>query len=225
MTKKRSALIALTALVVLALSGCVRFQADLSVTPNDTVNGSIVVAVVVGEEADSRETAELQASEIESALLGEVSGAPGVERTVYDQDGYLGSRFTFRDTPLSAFAGGGSEGSLTLTREGDEFVFSGQLDFTPDDTETEITPDDDTSNITVAISFPGEVIDTNGDVSGNTVRWESTYEARVDMEARASAISNGPPAWVLPVIGGAAALLALVAIIVVTARRRGMSTL
>jgi len=221
MTKKRSALIALAALVVLALSGCVRFQADLSVTPDDTVNGSIVVAVVVGEESDSREAAEQQAADIETALIGGVNGAPGVERTVYDQDGYLGSRFTFSDTPITALAGGGSEGSLTFVREGDEFVFSGRLDFTPDDTETEVTPDDDTSNITVSISFPGEVTESNGEVSGNTVRWESTYEASVDMNARASAIAFGPPAWVLPVVGGAAALLALVAVVVVIARRKG----
>ena len=196
MTKKRSVLIALAAVMVLALSGCVRFQADLTVTPEDTVNGSIVVAVVVGDEADSREKAEDASAQIEAELLGAVSGAVGVERTAYDQDGYLGSRFTFRDTPLSAFAGGGSEGSLTLVREGNEFVFNGRLDFTPDDGQTEIAPDDDTSNITVAISFPGEVTQTNGAVSGNTVRWESTYEARIDMNARASAIPNGLPAWV-----------------------------
>lgn len=219
MTRRRSALIALAALVVLALSGCVRFQADLSVTPNDTVNGSIIVAVVVGDEDDSRQVAEDASARIESELLSAVSGAPGVERTVYDQDGYLGSKFTFRDTPLSAFDGGGSEGSLTLQREGDEFVFSGQLDFTPDDDVTDVAEDDDTSNITIAISFPGAVTETNGEVSGNTVRWESSYEARIDMTARASAIPNGPPAWVWPVAGGASLLLALVVVVVVVRRR------
>jgi hypothetical protein len=220
MTRKRSALIALAALVVLALTGCVRFQADLSVTPEDTVNGSLIVAVIVGEEDDSRQTAQDASARIETELLGAVSGAPGVERTVYDQDGYLGSRFTFRDTPLSAFDGGGSEGSLSLTREGDEFVFAGQLDFTPDDDVTEVAPDDDTSNITVSITFPGAVTETNGEVSGTTVRWESTYEARMTMDARASAISTGPPAWVWAAVAGAFVLAALGAVIVVVLRRR-----
>jgi len=219
MTRKRSALIALAALVVLALSGCVRFQADLSVTPEDTVNGSLIVAVIVGEEDDSRQTAEDASARIEAELLGAVSGAPGVERTVYDQDGYLGSRFTFHNTPLSAFAGGGSEGSLTLTREGDEFVFAGQLDFTPDDDVTEVAPDDDTSNITVSITFPGAVTETNGEVSGTTVRWESTYEARMAMDARASAISTGPPAWVWPTVGAVVVMLALVVVVFVMRRR------
>lgn len=76
MTKRRSAFIAAAALLVLALSGCVRFQADLTVTPDDTVNGSLIIAVVVGDESDSRDTAEDAAERIEEELLAGVRGAP-----------------------------------------------------------------------------------------------------------------------------------------------------
>lgn len=204
-------------LLVLVLAGCVRFQANLTLSPEDTVSGDIVVAVIVGDESDSKQQAIDAADDIEAQLLSGISGAQGVTRTDYDQDGYAGYRFTLDKTPLEAFSGGGSEGALTLTRTGDEFTFAGTLDFTPDDDEV-IAEDDDTSGITVAITFPGEVTDTNGEVSGTTVRWETTYQARIDMTATGSAISTGPPAWVLPVVVVGAFLL--VALLVVVRRRR-----
>lgn len=224
MTKRRSAFIAAAALLVLALSGCVRFQADLTVTPDDTVNGSLIIAVVVGDESDSRDTAEDAAERIEEELLAGVRGAPGVERTVYDQDGYLGSRFSFRDTPLEAFADGGSEGALTLVRDGDEFVFTGSLDFAPEDAEPEAEPeaDADTSNITVQIAFPGNVNASNGTITGTSVRWETSYEQSIEMTARASAIPTGAPGWVGPVVGVAALGLAIgLVVLVLVIRRRG----
>ena len=220
MTTRRSAFIAAAALLVLALSGCVRFQADLTVTPDDTVNGSLIIAVVVGDESDSRDTAADAAERIETELLAGVRGAPGVERTVYDQDGYLGSRFSFRDTPLEAFSEGGSDGALTLVRDGDEFVFTGSLDFAPEDAEPQ--PDADTSNITVQIAFPGNVNASNGTINGTAVRWETSYEQSIEMTARASAIPTGAPGWVGPVIGVAVLGLAIgLVVLVLVIRRRG----
>jgi hypothetical protein len=220
MNTRRSVFGALVgAILLLVLAGCVRFQADLSVSPENTVNGSVVVAVIVGDEADSRDVAAESADKIEAQLLSNLRGAPGVRREVYDQDGYLGSRFTFAGTPLSAFEGSGSDGSLSLTRDGDEFVFSGILDFTPGDDEAEVDPDDDTSNITVAVHFPGAVTEHNGELAGNTVTWTTSLEAKIDMEARASAISSGPPAWVWILVGVSVVLLAFVTVLVV--RRRG----
>lgn len=220
MTKTRRLAVLVGATLVLALSGCVRFQADLRLNPDDTVDGSLIVAVVVGDGEEGREQAEDSAEQIEDELLAGLRGAPGVTRTVYDQDGYLGSRFAFDDTPLDAFESGSEEGSLSLGRDGDEYVFSGSLDFTPGD-EDQVGEDDDTSNITVAVTFPGAVTSSNGEESGNTVRWSTTPEARLDMEARGSAISSGPPAWVwFAVGGGAVVLVALVVILVIVRMRR-----
>ncbi|CAN5346438.1 hypothetical protein BH10ACT7_BH10ACT7_28260 [soil metagenome] len=211
------------ALLVLVLAGCVRFQANLDISPDDTVSGDIVVAVIVGDEADSREQAQAAADDIESQLLAGLSGAQGVTREPYDQDGYLGYRFALSGTPLSAFSSGGTQGALTIERSGDEFVFSGVLDFTPNDAEADTVEEDaDTSGITVEVTFPGEVLETNGEVSGTTVRWETTYQAKLEMTATGSAIPSGPPAWVLPVVVGVAVVfLALIVVIVV--RRRASS--
>jgi hypothetical protein len=218
-TTRRIALVAGVALL-LALTGCVRFQADLRIGPDDTVDGELVVAAVVGDGEDGRDQAEDAAARIEAELLAGLRGAAGVTRTVYDEDGYLGSRFRFEDTPIDAFHGGSSEGSLTLERVGDEYVVAGTLDFTPDDEET-VGEDDDTSNVTVAVTFPGPVVSSNGEVSGHTVRWSTTPEARLDLEARGSAIPTGPPLWAWLVAGGALlVIVAAAAVVVVRVRKQ-----
>jgi hypothetical protein len=207
-------------LLVLALAGCVRFQADLRLNPDDTVNGSIVVAVVTDDDDASREEASAGADRIAAALLPGLSGADGVTADVYDEGEYIGTRFDLSDTPIDAFSGGGSEGALTLIREGSEFAFSGTLDFTPDDGETAIDPDDDTSNITVAVTFPGAVSEHNGELSGNTVTWSGTLESKIDMEARGAAVSSGPPAWLWAIAALAALLISAAVVIVIVRMRR-----
>ena len=50
MTRSRKILAPLGMLLVLALAGCVRFQADLKVSPDNTLDGDIVVAVITNDE-------------------------------------------------------------------------------------------------------------------------------------------------------------------------------
>lgn len=219
MTRSRKLLAALGMLLVLALAGCVRFQADLNVSDHDTLDGSIVVAVITNDEPGSVEDAQTAASDIESTLLPQLRGAEGVTAEAYEQDDYVGTRFSMSGTPIDALSGG--NGALTLVREGDEYVFTGRLDFTPgDDSGAEAEGDAADSNITVAMSFPGDVIDHNGELSGNKVTWATTLEGAVDMEARASAIPNGPPAWVVPVVVLLLLLIAAAVVIVIVRRRR-----
>lgn len=218
-TMRRGALTVLTtALLLIVLTACVRFQAELRVNPDDTVDGSVIVAVIVGDDADAKAKAAASADRIEAELLPGLRGAPGVTREVYDQDGYLGSRFNFSGTPIEAFAGSSSEGSLSLVRTGDEFQFSGALDFSPG-SEQEAPEDADTSGITVAVSFPGPVLEHNGEASGNTVRWETSYEGRIDMKARASAIPSGPSIWVWVSVAAGALMVAALAVVLVIRRR------
>ncbi len=213
-------------LLVLALAGCVRFQADLNVSDHDTLDGDIVVAVITNDEPDSADNARDAAANIETQLLPGLRGADGVTATPYEQDDYVGTRFSLSGTPIDALSGG-SEGALTLTREGDEYVFSGRLDFTPGEEPTtgeEVDGDAGDSDITVAISFPGDVIEHNGELSGHKVTWATTLEGSVDMEARASAIPSGPPAWLWAVVGLAVLLIAAAIVIVVVRRRRAPAT-
>jgi len=223
MTRSRKILAALGMLLVLALAGCVRFQADLRVSPEDTLDGDIVVAVITNDEPDSADKARDAADDIEARLLPALRGADGVTATPYEQDDYVGTRFSLAGTPIDALNGGGSEGALTLTRAGDEYDFTGTLDFTPDSEPTpgeEVDGDPGDADISVSIAFPGEVLEHNGELQGSSVTWTTTLEGSVDMHARASAIPSGPPWWLWAIAAGAALLIALAVVVVVIRLRR-----
>lgn len=196
--------------LVLALSGCVRFQADLTLNPENTADGSIVVAVLVSEDTDeAREQALAAASQIESELLGSLRDASGVTTSEYDQDDYLGSLITFDDVELDAFSGQG-EDSLRIVREGDDYLFTGALDFSGEAVPSDDTDGDD--NLTVVVTFPGAVTEHNGELSGTTVSWTTSLEQRLEMSARGAATPAGPP--ILLIVGIALGVLLLIAAVV-----------
>jgi hypothetical protein len=225
MTRSRKVLVALGMLLVLALAGCVRFQADLSVDDRNLLDGDIVVAVITNDEADSADKAQDAVADIEASLLPELRGANGVTAEPYEQDDYVGTRFTLADTPMEALNGGDADGAITLTRSGNEFEFSGTLDFTPDTepgTGDAVEGDPEDSGISVAISFPGEVTDHNGQLEGTKVTWTTTLEGSVDMHATASAVPSGPSAGAVAaiVIGIVVAVLLIVLLVLFLLRRR-----
>jgi hypothetical protein len=197
--------------LVLALAGCVRFQADLTLNPEDSVDGSIVVAVLVSEDTDeAREQAITAASQIEADLLGSLRDASGVTTTEYDQDDYLGSLIVFDDVALVAFSGQ-SEDSLRIVRDGEEYVFTGALDFSGEAVPAEESDGDD-DNLTVVVTFPGAVTEHNGELSGSTVSWATALDQRLEMSARGSATPAGPP--ILLIAGIALAVLLVVGAVV-----------
>ena len=194
--------------LVLALAGCVRFQADLTLNPENTVDGSIVVAVLVSEDTDdAREQALAASSQIESELLGSLRDASGVTTSEYNEDDYLGSLITFDDVDLDAFSGQ-SEDALKIVRDDDEYVFTGTLDFGDASTPTDEADD----NLTVSVTFPGEVSEHNGELSGTTVSWSTALDQRLEMSARGAATPAGPP--ILLIVGIALAVLLIIAAVV-----------
>ena len=198
--------------LVLALAGCVRFQADLNLTPENTVDGSIVIAVLDTEKTDeSRATALSYVADIESSLLGSLRDAAGVSTSEYDQDDYFGSRIEFDGVALDAFSGQRPE-SLKFVRDGDAYVFTGVLDFTAQSIPSDDTSADD-GNLRVSVTFPGEVIEqANGELSGTTVTWSTALDQRVEMSARGAASPAGPP--ILLIVGIVLAVLVVVAAVV-----------
>lgn len=195
--------------LVLALAGCVRFQADLTLNPENTVDGSIVVAVLVSEDTDeAREQALGAASQIEADLLGSLRDASGVTTKEYEQDDYLGSRIVLDDVSLDAFSGQ-SEDSLKIVRDGDDYVFTGAIDFSG---EAEPDEEADDDNLTVTVAFPGAVTEHNGDLEGSTVSWSTAMDQRLEMSARGAATPAGPP--ILLIVGIALVVLLVVAAIV-----------
>lgn len=208
--------------LVLALAGCVRFQADLTLNTDNTVDGSIVVAVVVAEETEeARATALTQAGDIESQLLGSLRDAAGVSTSEYEEDGYLGSRITFDDVALDAFSGQKPE-SLKFTRDGDEYLFTGVLDFSAQSIPDDEGAEDAGTNLTVSVTFPGDVSEHNGELAGTTVTWSTPIDQRLEMSARGAAAPAGAPVLliVLVIVGILVLAAAVVAVLLFLRSRR-----
>jgi hypothetical protein len=154
----------LLALIVLGagLSGCARVRAALALQPNDTVTGEIVIATPEKGPDDTG-----PAITVPSDLKSDVEIAP------YKQDGYTGSvlRFsnlTFEQTSQLSQAAGPAAGAVQfqLRRAGNRVQVNGQVDLKPVSV--------DRADFQLKISFPGEVLDTDGEDDSGTVSWTFT---------------------------------------------------
>lgn len=192
-------------MALLAVSGCARVQAALAVQPDDTVRGDIVVATP--EQGPDDPGPEIS---VPPALAGEV------EVTEYRQEGYAGSlvRFdglTFAQVGELLAAGPDDTVRLELRRAGNRVVVSGQVDLS--------TAGADRADFQLKISFPGQVVDANGDADSGTVSWTFTPGRVGDIEAVVAFDDPDAPSplnWTL----GLAAVVALVALAVVLLARR-----
>lgn len=174
------------ALLALTLSACMRFSADLRVAEDGTVDGEYVVALKEGSGA-ALGASDRDASHqilVDSGLLAPLTD---VREHAFAEDGMAGTEATFRNQPLEAFAP--TADRFGITREGDEYVVSGRI--------SAITEEDAASlegaSLTVAITFPGPVTETNGTVDGTTVTW-NLVGGPDQLTARASAIRT-TSAW------------------------------
>ncbi|MEJ8282212.1 LppM family (lipo)protein [Pseudonocardia spirodelae] len=195
----------LAVLALLALTGCTRVQVAMAVQPDDTVDGTVVVATPDGA-PDGRGPQ----MEVPADLQDKVETSP------YDQDGFVGTRAAFEDLSFAEVSqlnllGGSAAGraGLELRRVGERIAVQGRADLT--------TMPVDRSDVRLAISFPGEVVESDGEADGGTVTWEFT-PGEVS-QINASVISTDPNApsilgWSLLLAGlvvvaaGAAVLLA-----------------
>ncbi|MDN5747874.1 MAG: DUF3153 domain-containing protein [Pseudonocardia sp.] len=203
----RPALLLALLLTLLALSGCARVQAALAVQPDDTVRGEIVIATP--EQGPEDPGPEIT---LPPAL------ADDVDVSEYRQDGYAGSVVQFSDLTFpqvgELIEGAGANGDqveLALRRAGNRVLVSGAVDLT--------TVDADRADFQLKISFPGRILDANGDADSGTVSW--TFEAGEvgDIEAVVAFDDPGAPSplnWTL----GLAAVVALAAAAVVLLARR-----
>jgi hypothetical protein len=207
--RRRRALPLLLALltVLTMLGGCARVRAALAVQPDDTVIGEIVVATPQQGPDDPGPQITVPPELVDD-----------VEVTDYRQDGYTGSvvRFsglTFAELATLTGAAGpaGEKAQLSLRRAGSRVIVDGAADLT--------TVAVDRADFQLKISFPGEVVESNGEADSGTVSWVFEPGEVGDIDAVvAFADPNAPSAlnWSL-VLGGLVALAA--ALVVALARR------
>ena len=186
------------AFIVVALSGCLRFDANLAVSPDNTVTGTFIVAVKDGTgtqygTSDRAMSEDIWADYPAAAALADAKVAD------FHGDGYTGISVKFADAPLATFAPTAT--AWGVTRVGDEFVVSGPSNATTSPTaensDTGAFTGDlsqlSDARLTVAISFPGPVASANGSIQGKAVTWNLT-DGPATLDARGSAIATQDPA-------------------------------
>lgn len=209
-------------LAVVAMTGCIKLDMDLTLD-GDTASGSAIVGV-------DKSVLEMTGAEADEVLgdLGAEEDLPE-DATVepYEDDTYVGQRLSFDGAALSEFDA--EDMSISYDPEAGQYEVTGAMDM------TDVTDDGgdmpagmadmmmDSFDMSISITFPGEVLEHNGELSGNTVTWRPVAGEANEMRAVASdGGSSGLPVWLIAALGGLAAVIAagLVAFFVLRNRRQ-----
>lgn len=185
---------------------------DMSFTVHEdnTVSGDVVMAV---EEGTGEAFGMSDESVLEEMFADTESQFPGGTVEEYNEDGFVGQRVSFDNQPLEDL--GGTDSEMSLIREGDEFVFTGAGAGATDET-TDLSQLPGTASVSLTVTFPGEVTETNGTIAEDdptTVSWDLLTQTE-DMNARANATADGGsfPLWIILVVGLGVGVVAGVAI-------------
>jgi hypothetical protein len=190
-----------------ALGGCARVRVALALQPDDTVTGEIVLATSAKSPDDKGPPVALPPD-----LASRVDIAP------YRQEGYAGSVLTFSGLTFdevgalsSAMGPAGGAVRFALRRAGGRVLVTGAVDLT--------TASVDKADFQLRMSFPGQIVESNGEVDHDTISWTFDAGKASDVTAVVAYADPGAPSimnWTL----GLAGLVALVALAVVLLARR-----
>jgi hypothetical protein len=214
------------AAMAVVLTGCIKMDMQLDVSENDTVDGEIILAL----SRDASAMAEAM-GEDPSSVFGDLGAdlPEGAQAEEYEDGDFVGQRYTFEGVDLSEFSA--EESGFGITHEGEEIVVDGNLDMTGMDPEAmageleglggdagELGDMDqlmESLDMSVSITFPGEVTDHNGELDGTTVTWTPVPGEANEISARSADSGGGGgdgiPVWIwiliIVVVLGLAALL------------------
>jgi len=159
-------------LVPLAV-GCVRVRASITVSPDDRVSGQIVAAAIPRDDDDKG-----------PQLLNSLPFSNKVAVSRYERGDYVGSQavfsdLTFAELPQLANMNRDAAGvDISLRRAGDLVILEGRVDLT--------SLSDPEADVSLSVSFPGQVTSTNGDqISTEVVEWKLKPGVVTTMNAQA----------------------------------------
>lgn len=196
----RLARTALVALLLTAVTGCLKVDMDLSIE-GETVSGHVIGAI----DRTAAETFGMDASDVfDQPEEEDFSSLEGVTATPYEDDDWLGVEYVFDRVDLAELneLADNDEEFPRIVYDAEagtyEFTLTMDLsDFSTDDLGgSDELPGFDPSalaesfDVMVSVTFPGEVTEHNGELSGNTVTW--TPAAGENNEMRAVALAAAP---------------------------------
>lgn len=189
MIRSRVVAVAALAVLTLTLSGCVRMGVEVALQQDGAATSNLVLAV---EDAYLDQTGQSPDDVIDTLTEGQEDPAREAVRTEdFEQDGYTGTRYVYPETKVGD-VGTRVGWPIKVVRKGGDYLVSGTLDLTEQGLDSRGGAAIDNLSITVDISFPGKVKDSNGTVDGNSVRWEPAVGEAVEIHARGAA--KGPAA-------------------------------
>ncbi len=204
----------LTLLAMLFLGGCVRAEADLTVSPDGEISGTILFATPLTEASDAgRAASAAAATAIEGRVVPGLRDLSGVSAAAVEREGWYGSELTLTDVPIADLL---VNGAPLITQVGEEYVLNLPLDTSaqPDvpvaAADGTRAPGADLSVIRLSIEFPGVIEETNGTVEGSAVTWQTTYDQPLVASATAATTPATFPEWIWKaLIWGVGGLVAL----------------
>jgi hypothetical protein len=225
---------AVSLIVLVALSGCLKLDMDLKINSDDTVSGSIVMAfskdfiTQTGSSTDEFTDQLLTNDDVTKDL------PKGGRVEKYVDDKYAGIKMIFDKVALSEFNDSGSDGSdstsedsLKITHTAGKFHVDGVMDLTSDETSTDnpfagLASEMAASfKVRVAITFPGKVSEHTGKLSGNTVVWEPKFGEKTTIHAIGEdSGGSAVPVAMIAGVGGGVLLIALALLFFLLMRRR-----
>jgi hypothetical protein len=214
--KRLARAVAIALVAAVALSGCIRYNVDMTLSQDNTASGTIVIAVQKGVGQEMGLASDQDAL---TQLFGESPFGPNFTPKDYADGNWVGKSYTFSGVDITNLAD--LAPLFAVTREGDVFSVNGAGAPLTEDQKKELPSGAESS---VAITFPGPVVESNGTVDGNTVTWNPfTMTGPIHATVNATGATAGLsfPTWIL-IAGGAALVILLAAAVVVAVlvRRR-----
>ena len=202
------------------LTGCFKFTMDLEISSQDTISGTAVLGL-------AKELQALAQGESDVETTDAFSDLSGVTVTDFDDGTFVGQQYEFSGVPIEELTLSDDASDLNIRRDGDNLVVSGNLSFENEESgssdESVIDLGDgffDTADLRVSIKFPGDIVETNGDVNEatNTITWRPRYGEANELTAIVYA-PRGIPLWVWWLVGGVVAVLAATGALLLLKRR------
>ncbi|WP_155373330.1 LppM family (lipo)protein [Catellatospora vulcania] len=205
--------LAVLALAAFSLTGCMKLDMNMTVNSDDTLDGTVIMALdksVLQLSGKSAEEAFASAGESLTDL------PKGTRTEVYDDGKYYGKKIIYDDLPLTEF-NTGEKGAPSITHANGKYLFTADLDTGANGLGPQaemVKPFLSSLQITFAVTFPGKVVehDDKAVVDGDTVRWNVALGGKNELRAVAEEGSAFP--WlVVAVVGGILGLAVIVGIV------------
>jgi hypothetical protein len=203
-TRVRSVLLA--AALVLALSGCVKIDADLKVSSDETVSGTLLMAIDKAFAEQMGQSPDKLKEQVEKTVKEDLPD--GVDCKPYEEGKYLGTECSLDDVPFSEMSDSGGTG-MKFEKSGERFVVSGGAG---GQASSEI-PANFTPEVEFKITMPGKIIerDAGAQVDGKTATYTDPKKM-TSIRLVSEAGGGGIPAWliillVVLVLGAAGAVV------------------